>query len=311
MSGATPAMASPAARAALADWLATLSARDGASANTTRAYARDVARYLDFMAAHRGGAEGLAPLARLGPTDLRAFMAAERARGVGARTLARELSAVRGFHRFLSAREGLDATAALAARGPKYRRSLPRPLEVDAARAVLDSAGSTPDEPWIAARDMAVLTLLWGCGLRVSEALGLTCAALPLGQALRIRGKGGRERLVPVLPAAAAAVERYARLCPFPTDPAAPLFRGARGGALGPRQVARLMEGARHRLGLPASATPHALRHSFATHLLAAGADLRAIQELLGHASLATTQVYTAVDASRLMAAYAAAHPRA
>jgi integrase/recombinase XerC len=308
---ATPGMASPAARAGLADWLATLAARDGASANTCRAYARDVARYLDFMAGHRGGAEGLGPLSRLGPTDLRAFMAAERGRGVSARTLARALSAVRSFHRFLSAREGVDATAALAARGPRYRRSLPRPLAVDAARDVLDSAGTEPAEPWIAARDAAVLTLLWGCGLRVSEALALTGAALPLAETLRIRGKGGRERLVPVLPAARGAVDRYAALCPFPPDPAAPLFRGARGGALGPRQVARTMEGARHRLGLPATATPHALRHSFATHLLAAGADLRAIQELLGHASLATTQVYTAVDASRLMAAYTAAHPRA
>jgi len=302
---------SPAARAAMEDWLATLSARDGAAANTLRAYGRDVARYLDFMAGHRGGTEGLAPLARLGPGDLRAFMAAERARGVSARSLARALSAVRGFHRFLSAREGLDATAALAARGPKVRRGLPRPLEVAAAQAVLEDAAGASDEPWVAARDVAVLTLMWGCGLRVSEALALTGAEADLGESLRVRGKGGRERLVPVLPAAREAVARYAGLCPFALPPEAPLFRGVRGGALGARQVARVMEGARARLGLPASATPHALRHSFATHLLSAGGDLRAIQELLGHASLATTQVYAGVDAGRLMAAYRAAHPRA
>ncbi len=302
--------ASPAARAALAEWLATLSARDGAAENTLRAYGRDVARYLDFLAEHRGGTDGLASLAALGPSDLRAFMAAERARGVGARTLARTLSSVRGFHRHLARSAGLDATAALAARGPKYRRNLPRPLPEAAARDVLADAGEA-EEPWVGARDGAVLTLLWGCGLRVSEALALTGAEADPGETLRVRGKGGRERLVPVLPAARTAVQRYAALCPFPLTPDAPLFRGVRGGALGPRQVARVMEGARARLGLPATATPHALRHSFATHLLAAGSDLRAIQELLGHASLATTQVYTGVDEVRLMAAYRAAHPRA
>ncbi len=305
------ALASPAARAAQAEWLATLSARDGAAANTIRAYGRDVARYLGFLAAHRGGAEGLGVLARLGPADLRAFMAAERARGISARSLARALSAVRSFHRWLSAREGLDATAALAARGPRHRRKLPRPLAVDAARAVIETVEAAPAEPWVAARDAAVITLLYGCGLRVSEALALTGPDVPLGETLRIRGKGGRERLVPVLPAARAAVDRYAALCPFPPAPGAALFRGVRGGALGPRQVARAMEAARHGLGLPETATPHALRHSFATHLLAAGGDLRAIQELLGHASLSTTQLYTGIDSTRLMAAYSAAHPRA
>ena len=301
-------MASPAARAALEAWLGALAVQ-GAAPATVRAYGRDVARYLDFLAGHRG-AEGLGPLAGLGPADLRAFMAAERGRGVSARSLARTLSAVRAFHRHLSAREGVDATAALTARGPKYRRSLPRPLEEGAARAVIGLAGAS-EEAWVAARDAAVLTLLWGSGLRVSEALGLTGAALPMPEVLRVRGKGGRERLVPVLPAARAAVGRYAELCPYPLPGGEALFRGVRGGPLGPRQVARVMEAARHGLGLPASATPHALRHSFATHLLARGADLRAIQELLGHASLASTQVYTGVDAARLMEAYRAAHPRA
>ncbi|MGY6635298.1 MAG: tyrosine recombinase XerC [Alkalilacustris sp.] len=302
--------ATPAVRAALEAWLAGLSARDGASANTVRAYGRDVARYLDFMAEHRGGAEGLSALADLGPPELRAFMAAERARGIGARSLARALSAVRAFHRHLAQEAGVDATAALAARGPRYRRNLPRPLAVAAARDVLADAGATA-EPWVAARDVAVLTLLWGCGLRISEALALTGEAADPGYTLRVLGKGGRERLVPVLPAARDAVARYARLCPWPLDPAGPLFRGVRGGALNPRVVARVMEGARARLGLPSSATPHALRHSFATHLLAAGGDLRTIQELLGHASLSSTQVYTAVDQGRLMEAYRAAHPRA
>lgn len=183
--------ASPAARDALADWLATLSARDGAAAATVRAYGRDVARYLDFLAEHRGGTEGLATLAALGPGDLRAFMAAERARGISARSLARALSAVRGFHRHLAQRAGLDATAALAARGPKYRRNLPRPLAVAAARDVLADAGATSDA-WVAARDVAVLTLLWGCGLRISEALALEGGDAPLAEVLRVRGKGGR-----------------------------------------------------------------------------------------------------------------------
>ena len=307
-------LASLAARDALQRWLGALSAREGASAHTLRAYGRDVARYLDFLAGHRGGADGLAVLARLGPGDLRAFMAAERGRGVSARSLSRALSAVRSFHRFLSAEAGVDATAALTARGPKVRRGLPRPLEVGAARAVVDLAGASAEAPWVAARDAAVLTLLWGCGLRVSEALGLTGADLEAGslrEVVRIRGKGGRERLVPVLPAAREAVGRYVALCPWPMAAGEALFRGVRGGALNPRQVARVMEAARQGLGLPASATPHALRHSFATHLLSAGGDLRSIQELLGHASLASTQVYTAVDEARLMTAYRAAHPRA
>jgi integrase/recombinase XerC len=176
---------------------------------------------------------------------------------------------------------------------------------------VLDAAGDDAREDWIAARDTAVLTLLYGCGLRISEALGLTASALPLGEVLRITGKGGKERLVPVLPAARAAVARYAALCPWPLDRGAPLFRGTRGGPLSPRIVQAGMERLRARLGLPATATPHALRHSFATHLLAAGGDLRTIQELLGHASLSTTQGYTGVDAARLMQVYRAAHPRA
>lgn len=302
---------SPAARDALDRWLTHLRALDGAAENTVKAYATDVTGYLAFLSHHRGEAQGLPALVGVPTTDLRAWMAHERGRGVSARSLARALSAVKGFTAWLADREGGDATRVLSTRAPKFRRKLPRPLSVDAAAEVLDSVGDDAAEPWVAARDTAVVTLLYGCGLRISEALGLTGADLPLPEVLRIRGKGGKERLVPVLPAARSAVADYARQCPHDLTPEGPLFRGARGGALNPRQIALAMERTRNRLGLPASATPHALRHSFATHLLSAGGDLRAIQELLGHASLSTTQAYTAVDAARLMEVYAKAHPRA
>lgn len=302
---------SPAARAALAEWLAHLRALDGAAENTLKAYATDISGYLAFLATHRGGTEGLRGLVTLPQTDMRAWMAHERGRGVGARSMARALSAVKGFTAWLADREGVDATAALSTRAPKFRRKLPRPLPEDAAMQVLETVGDDAREDWVAARDTAVVTLLYGCGLRISEALGLVGAAHPLPDILRITGKGGKERLVPVLPAARAAVASYVSLCPYDLAATGPLFRGTRGGALNPRLISAAMERVRARLGLPASATPHALRHSFATHLLSAGGDLRAIQELLGHASLSTTQAYTAVDTARLMEVYAKAHPRA
>ncbi|MDE3081566.1 MAG: tyrosine recombinase XerC [Paracoccaceae bacterium] len=302
---------SPAERDALEAWIAHLGALKGRAPNTLAAYRRDVTGFLDFLACHRGGPMGLGQLADLGTTELRAWMAHERGRGLSARSLARALSSVKGFLRWLSDREGTEATAALSARGPKYRRKLPRPLSEDAARAVIASLGDDAREDWIAARDIAVVTLLYGCGLRISEALSLTGAEARLPDTLRIRGKGGKERMVPVLPAAQAAVARYVALCPYDLPAPEPLFRGARGGALSPRLIAKAMEQTRMKLGLPATATPHAMRHSFATHLLSAGGDLRAIQELLGHASLSTTQAYTAVDAARLMEVYEAAHPRA
>ncbi|QCO55200.1 tyrosine recombinase XerC [Pseudorhodobacter turbinis] len=302
---------SPAARAAMAEWLAHLRALNGAAENTITAYAADVSGFLAFMAQHRGGTEGLAGLVTLPQSDMRAWMAHERGRGVGARSLARALSSVKGFTAWVADRENLDATAALSTRAPKFRRKLPRPLAETAAMDVLATVGNDAREEWIAARDTAVVTLLYGCGLRISEALGLTGAASPLPGVLRITGKGGKERLVPVLPAAQKAVAAYAALCPYDLTPNAPLFRGARGGALNPRLISGAMERVRARLGLPATATPHALRHSFATHLLSAGGDLRTIQELLGHASLSTTQAYTAVDTARLMEVYAKAHPRA
>jgi integrase/recombinase XerC len=307
MSGALP---SAEVRAALADWIAHKRGVEGAAEATLSAYARDVARFLSFQTEHRGGSEGLRALLDLPQGDLRAWMAAERARGLSARSLARALSAVKGFVAWAAERQGVQATAVLGARGPRHRSRLPRPLEEEAAAAVMEEIGAHA-APWVAARDRAVAVLLYGLGLRLSEALSLTGAAHPLAEVLRIRGKGGKERLVPVIPAARAAVAEYLRACPHPPAPDLPLFRGVRGGPLSPRLVQRAMEGVRHRLGLPASATPHALRHSFATHLLAAGGDLRAIQELLGHASLSTTQAYTAVDAAHLMQVYARAHPRA
>jgi integrase/recombinase XerC len=304
-------MISPAARDALQGWLEAQKALQGASDNTLDAYARDLSGFLSFMTEHKGAGIGIGPLTKITTSDMRSWMAHARGQGVGPRSLARKLSAVKSFYRWLSEREGFDPTAVLSARSPKYQRKLPRPLAPEAAQDVLDTTENQSLTPWVAARDQAVVTLLYGCGLRISEALGLTCDVLPLGEALRITGKGGKERVVPVIAPAREAVARYTHLCPFSTEPGAPLFRGTRGGALNPRIVQKTLENVRNQLGLPASATPHAMRHSFATHLLNAGGDLRAIQELLGHASLSTTQAYTAVDTSRLMEVYNKAHPKA
>lgn len=242
---------------------------------------------------------------------MRAWMASERADGISARSLARKLSSVKGFIGWLAERNSFDATAVLSTRAPKFRKKLPRPLAEDAARAMIDTVELQSEQTWVAARDAAVLTLLYGCGLRISEALGLTGAQSPLPDVLRIQGKGGKERIVPVLPAARQAVEAYVRICPHPLTQDQPLFRGVRGGPLNARTISGVMAKARAQLGLPATATPHAMRHSFATHLLSAGGDLRAIQDLLGHASLSTTQAYTAVDTARLMEVYDQAHPHA
>jgi len=237
-------------------------------------------------------------------------MAEARRGGLSARSLARALSAVRSFHRWLGEHEGIEAPAVLAARAPRRKPRLPRPVDERGVRAILDRAALQHPEPWIAARDVAVLTLIYACGLRISEALGLARAAHPLGATLRVTGKGRRERVLPVLPVAAAAVADYVARCPYDPGPQGALFLGARGGPLNPRIVQKLMADCRMQLGLPDSATPHALRHSFATHLMEAGGDLRAIQTLLGHASLSTTQIYTGVDQTRLMEVYRKAHPR-
>jgi len=302
---------SPASRDALQRWLDGQKALAGAADNTITAYQGDVGEFLSFMTLHHGAPQGLAALERISVADMRAWMAQARAGGVGARSLARKLSAVKSFYRWLAEREGFEPTAVLSTRSPKFQKKLPRPLTEDAARAMIDTVELQSATGWVAARDVAVVTLLYGCGLRISEALGLTGADTPLPNVLRIVGKGGKERIIPVLPAAREAVDTYVRLCPYPTRPDDPLFRGVRGGPLYARSIQGAMAQARMQLGLPASATPHAMRHSFATHLLAAGGDLRAIQELLGHASLSTTQAYTAVDSARLMEVYNRAHPKA
>ena len=302
---------SPACRDALQHWLEGLAALGGASANTITAYQGDVTSFLAFMTSHTGGPQGLGALAQISTADMRAWMASERSAGTGSRSLARKLSSVKSFYRWLATREGFEPTAVLAVRAPKFQKKLPRPLAQDAARAVIETVELQSTSDWVAARDVAVVTLLYGCGLRISEALRLTGGDAPLPQVLRIKGKGEKERVVPVIAAARDAVDRYLDLSPHPQTQDAPLFRGQRGGALNPRQIQGVMARTRSQLGLPASATPHALRHSFATHLLEAGGDLRAIQELLGHASLSTTQAYTAVDTAHLMEVYNRAHPKA
>lgn len=304
-------MLSPGLAHALDRWGAELIAVYGRSPATVAAYRADVAGFLEFLQRYLGDAQGLAVLSRVTIAEMRAWMASERARGLSSRSLARALSAVKTFAGWTADREGFDPSAILATRAPRHDRKLPRPVAAtDARELIAEAAGQTP-EPWVARRDEAVLTMLWGMGLRISEALALEADILPLGPTLTVRGKGGKERLVPVLPAVIRAVGAYAHACPFELEPGTPLFRGVRGGRLNPRLIARATERARTALGLPATTTPHAMRHSFATHLLDAGGDIRAIQELLGHASLSTTQAYTAVSETRLVEAHAAAHPRA
>jgi len=302
---------SPALTTALGTWLDHLKALDGAADRTLAAYRTDVQGYLAFQSRHLGGPLGISALGSVRVSDIRAWMASERGRGLGARSLARALSAVKGFTAWLAEREGFDPTPVLHARSPKFRRKLPRPLTPDSARDMINTVEHQSATAWVAARDAAIVTLMYGCGLRISEALGLSGADFPLPEVLRICGKGDKERIVPTLPAARRAVQDYVTLCPWPVEPESPLFRGVRGGPVNPRLISKAMAQARMQLGLPATATPHAMRHSFATHLLAAGGDLRAIQELLGHASLSTTQAYTAVDTARLMEVYDRTHPKA
>ena len=283
------------------------------AAKTVEAYSRDVEQFLIFLTTHLGGPPRVADVAGLRVADIRAFLAARREDGAGSRTIARGIAGIRSLIRFLEREGDANGAAFRAIRPPPQKRTLPRPLSPEAALKVADRDQSLDDEPWIAARNAAIFALLYGSGLRISEALGLSRGEAPrsAGDALRITGKGGKQRIVPVLPAVVAAIAEYLRLSPWQPGPSGPLFLGAEGGRLNPRIVQRAMQGLRSSLGLPPTATPHALRHSFATHLLASGGDLRSIQELLGHASLSTTQVYTEVDTDRLMAAYQAAHPRA
>ena len=296
------------AKAAATAWLDRLAHERRASRHTLDGYARDLGAFLKFLAGHLGEAADLAALAKLEPADFRAFLAARRAEGLAASSNARALSALRGFFAHL-AREGLaENPHAAALRGPKLPKSVPKALTAADAAAALDI---DDDVPWIAARDKAVLSLLYGAGLRIDEALSLNADALPLGETLRVLGKGRKARDVPLLPEVRDAIAAYLRLRPPSTGNTAPLFVGVKGKRLRAEIVQKRLRALRLDLGLPDTATPHALRHSFATHLLGAGADLRAIQELLGHASLLTTQRYTAVDAERLLDIHAAAHPRA
>ena len=302
---------SPAISDLLDAWAAHLRGVEGRAPATIAAYRRDAVAFLAFQTRHRGTESGALPLQRLTRQDMRAWAADAQGRDLGPRSVARHLSAVKAFYRWWAERADFDATAILSARAPRFRRPLPRPLQAKAARDLIDRTAAQDDRAWVAARDAAILTLLYGCGLRISEALALTGAVLPLPETLRVTGKGGKDRVVPVLPAAREAVAAYAAACPHDLAAGAALFRGIRGGPLSARQVQRTTQAARMQLGLPATATPHAMRHSFATHLLNAGGDLRTIQELLGHASLSTTQAYTAVDAARLLDVYQAAHPKA
>jgi len=298
-------------RQTAAAWLEHLRHERGHAEKTLQAYDRDLRQFFAFLKVHLGYSPCLADLARLEAKIFRGFMAARRRDGAVSRSLARTMSALRQFFRWLEAQEIIENRAVLQLTLPKVPHSVPKPLNRESAAAVVEQ-GMDAELDWIAARDVAVLLLLYGAGLRIAEAVGIKVKDAPTGDRdmLRIVGKGNKERLVPVLPIVRDAVARYLALCPYALEPEDALFRGAKGGPLSPRLIQLAMEQLRAGLGLPATATPHALRHSFATHLLSAGGDLRQIQELLGHASLTTTQAYTEVDRERLLAVYDAAHPR-
>ena len=308
----TPEFAGDAAvAAAAADWLDWLRRERRASPHTVAAYRRDLGAFLMFLGEHLGGPATMTSLATLRASDFRSYLVARQGEGLVAASRARALSTVRSFYRFL-ARQGVIENPALAVvRAPKLPHAVPKPLTVTDAKAALTMAGEPTGEPWIAARDAAVLSLLYGCGLRIAEALSLNRRAAPFGPTMIVTGKGNKQRMVPVLPVVKAATEAYLQAVPFALAADGPLFVGAHGARLRAEIVQARMRAVRRALGLPETATPHALRHSFATHLLAAGGDLRSIQELLGHASLSTTQRYTEVDSASLLRTYDNAHPRA
>lgn len=293
-------------------WLDHLSDERRLSDKTLTAYERDLRQFLRFLTGHLDGAPALKDIADLRPADFRGFLAHRRRQKVQSRSLARGLAGIRSFLKFLERRGEVNAAASDAVRPPRQARSLPKPVSAKDAIDVTSGELAMESEAWIEARNAAVLTLLYGCGLRISEALSLTgkMAPKPGTKTMRIVGKGRKERIVPILPAVAEAVAQYMKLCPYAISAGGPLFLGARGGPLNPRMIQLAMAKLRGALGLPETATPHALRHSFATHLLAGGGDLRTIQELLGHASLASTQIYTEIDSAHLLAAYDKAHPR-
>ena len=298
--------------AAIRDWLTWLHKERRAADLTVDAYLRDVTMFLDFVSGHVGEEVSLKILSDLKPFDFRAWLARRKNEGLGNASLGRALSSVKSLFRFLErTRDSFHNPAVNSVRTPKRQPPIPKPLTADEAQWTIDLAGAMQDDPWVAARDVALLTLLYGCGLRISEALGLNVADSPKQDHLVITGKGGKQRMVPVLEIVRDALADYEAQCPWPREANSPLFVGVRGKRLHPSVVQKQVKLLRAALGLPETATPHALRHSFATHLLSAGGDLRTIQELLGHASLSTTQRYTEVDADRLLRVYQNAHPRA
>ena len=303
--------AQPDLLAALEDWQRWLSAERRTAANTVDGYRRDVATFLDFIADHTGGAADLATLSDLRPADFRAWLAARLDDGLSRTSLARAMSALRNLFRFLDRTGRVHNQALAAIKTPKPPKAVPKPLAAADAIEVIRHAVEIAPEPWVGARDAAIFALLYGCGLRIDEALSLDQRQAPESDTMVVTGKGNKQRVVPVLPVVVDAVRAYRACCPWSTEPDRPLFYGARGGRLNAGVVQRTMRAIRADLGLPDSATPHALRHSFATHLLSGGGDLRTIQELLGHASLSTTQRYTDVDTDRLIEVYDRSHPRA
>ncbi len=302
----------PDVAAAIEDWIDHLGSERRLAERTLEAYERDTTQFLRFLTSYEGEAVALRHLESLKPKDFRAFLATRRRDGAQTRTLARGLAGIRSFLSFLEERGEVNAAGAAAVRTPRLPRTLPKPIPIEEAKAIVSTDLAFEDTPWVEARNAAVFTLLYGCGLRISEALSLTPAIAPKtgDKSLKIRGKGNKERLVPVLPVVVEAIESYKEQCPFHLSANSPLFRGVRGGPLNPRMIQLAMQKIRSALGLPDTATPHALRHSFATHLLSEGGDLRSIQELLGHASLSTTQIYTEVNSAQLLDAYDKAHRR-
>jgi integrase/recombinase XerC len=302
---------SPAQLNLVDDWLGVKSALEGSSPNTLVAYRRDVLDFLSFLTIHSGNKNGASQLDSIDQVSMRSWIAENRRSGKTSRSIARQLSSVKSFYKWFAKRRGIDPTMVLITKAPKFQKKLPRALSKEAAKEISQSIDLTDNEPWVIARDTAVILLLYGCGLRISEALSLKYSEMPLTDTLKIQGKGDKFRIIPILQIAREAVENYLNTLPFTLNGNDNIFRGVRGGSLNPRSIQLVMKLIREKLGIASNATPHSLRHSFATHLLTSGADLRSIQELLGHSSLSTTQIYTSVDSSRLMEVYSKTHPKA
>ena len=302
---------SPAQLNLVDDWLGVKSALEGSSSNTLVAYRRDVLDFLSFLTIHSGNKNGASQLDSIDQVSMRSWIAENRRSGKTSRSIARQLSSVKSFYKWFAKRRGIDPTMVLITKAPKFQKKLPRALSKEAAKEISQSIDLTDNEPWVIARDTAVILLLYGCGLRISEALSLKYSEMPLTDTLKIQGKGDKFRIIPILQIAREAVENYLNTLPFTLNGNDNIFRGVRGGSLNPRSIQLVMKLIREKLGIASNATPHSLRHSFATHLLTSGADLRSIQELLGHSSLSTTQIYTSVDSSHLIDVYSKTHPKA